>query len=321
VIESVEDNVDFWADGDALVSALQESPPRIPPHFGYDALGSDLFEEITELPDYYLTRVEDDLLRRHADDIAAQLDTPWVAELGSGSAKKTRALLSACAARNGVTYLPVDVSREMLVSSEEALAADGSPVDVLGLWGRYEAGLRWIHRERPGPVTIMWLGSSVGNSTRDERDALLSEISRTLEPGDLFLVSADLVKPKDVLEACYNDPPGRSAFVRFRLNHLTHLNRRFDGDFVVDRFQARAHYDEPTTTVEGHLYARVDHVAHLRALEVELALPAGDSVNVGYSVKFDPTRFVGDLRRFRLDPEAEWVDRRWKYGLFLFRRT
>ncbi|MEV0089036.1 L-histidine N(alpha)-methyltransferase [Saccharopolyspora sp. NPDC050642] len=319
-IESVDGDTSFWTDSDALVSCLREAPPRIPSHFGYDALGSNLFEEITALPDYYLTRVEDGLLRRHANDIADELGTPWIAELGSGSAKKTRVLLAACAARRQTTFLPIDVSREMLVSSGDALAIDCRDVTVRGLWGRYEAGLRWIRRERSTPVTVTLLGSTLGNTTPTERRNLLTEITRTLAPGDCFLVSVDLIKPAHIFESCYNDPPGHSAFVRFRLNHLAHINRRFDGDFVLDRFQARAHYNEHTHAVEGHLYATKDHMAKLRALDVELKFRAGDSINVGFSAKFDPSRFVDNMRQFDLIPHTHWIDQRWKYGLFLFHR-
>ena len=320
-IESVDGGSGFWTDDETLVPCLREVPARIPPHFGYDELGSALFEEITELPGYYLTRVEDGLLRRNADEIAASVATPWIAELGSGSSKKTRVLLAACACRRPTTFLPIDVSREMLVSSGDALAADCSGVDVRGLWGRYEAGLSWIHEARTGPVTMMLLGSGLGNTTPAERRALLAEISRTLEPGDRFLVSADLIKPADVFEAAYNDPPNRSAFARFRLNHLTHLNRRFGGDFSLDRFQARAHYDESSATVEGHLHATSDHTATLRALDVELGFRAGDSINVGFSAKFDAEHLVAGMRPFGLVAQAQWIDQRWKYGLFLFRRS
>ncbi|MER7078606.1 dimethylhistidine N-methyltransferase [Saccharopolyspora kobensis] len=319
-IEAVDGDTGFWADGDSLRSALRETPPRIPPHFGYDALGSQLFEEITELPDYYLTRVEGDLLRRHADEIADAVGTPWVAELGSGSGKKTRALLAACAARRSTTYLPIDVSREMLVSSGDALAAECPDVAVRGLWGRYEAGLGWIRRERASPVTAMLLGSTLGNATADERRALIAEIARTLAPGDRFLVSADLIKPGHVLERCYNDPPGRSAFVRFRLNHLAHLNRRFDGDFALDRFRAVAHFDERTRAVEGHLHATAEHMARLRALGLSMAFRPGDVINVGISAKFDPVRLADEMGEFGLVPGSSWTDHRWRYGIFLFHR-
>ncbi len=319
-IESLQDRTGSTSEADALVSCLREQPPRIPPHFGYDALGSHLFEEITELPDYYLTRVEDRLLRAHVRDIADKLDTPWIVELGSGSAKKTRALLAACAARRQTTFLPIDVSHDMLIASRDAIADDGDGVSVRGLWGRYEAGLGWITERRSGPLTIMLLGSTLGNATPAERRALLTEISDTLDNGDRFLVSVDLVKAAHVFETCYNDPPGYSAFQRFRLNHLAHLNRRFDGDFELDRFRARAHYNERTATVEGHLYATTEHEVTLRALELQLELRTGDAINVGFSAKFDAASFVAELNELGLTPLAQWIDEPSAYALFLFGR-
>lgn len=320
-IVAVDDEAGFWEDRDALLACLAEHPPRIPPWYGYDELGSQLFEEITELPTYYLTRAEHALLRRHSDEIAERLACGSVAELGSGSAKKTRMLLRACTARRRTTYLPIDVSREMLASSGAALTAEFPELTVRALWGRYEAGLASLRDAGNGPVAVVFLGSNLGNTTPAERSALLGEIAATLRPGDRFLVSVDLDKPAAELETCYNDPPGRSAFARFRLNHLTHLNRRFGGDFALHRFVPRAHYDAATATVEGHLHVTEDHVARLRDLGIGLTLTRGDSVNVGFSAKFRPEEFVTDVCGFGFGAESRWIDDVARYGVFLFART
>ncbi len=319
-IVSVDDEAAFWQDADALRSCLAESPPRVPPWFGYDELGSKLFEEITELPTYYLTRVEHGLLQRHAGEIADRLGCERIAELGSGSAKKTRLLLAACTERRPTTYLPIDVSREMLVASGDALTAELTELRVNGLWGRYEAGLAHL-RDSGDPVVVAFLGCNIGNTTPVERAALLGEIAATLRPGDRFLVSVDLEKPADVLEACYNDPLDRSATARFRLNHLTHLNRRFDGDFVLHCFYPRAHYDAASATVEAHLYATEDQTVTLRELGVRLDLRRGDSINVGFSAKFHRPDFVADVCALGFDLDAQWIDPVWQYGLLLFVRT
>lgn len=311
----------FWEDQDALLAGLQESPPRIPPWFGYDELGSELFEEITELPSYYLTRVEHDLLRQHAREIAERLGCGSVAELGSGSAKKTRLLLAACTDRRPTTYLPIDVSREMLVTGAEALTAEFAQLRVRALWGRYEAGLASLRERDEAPVSVAFLGSNIGNTTPAERTALLGEIAAALRPGDRFLVSVDLDKPREVLEACYNDPAGRSAFVRFRQNHLAHLNHRFDSDFVLHRFYPRAHYDVTTSTVEGHLYATEEHTVSLKRLGVTLHMGRGDSINVGYSAKFHLPQFVADVSALGFALDEQWIDAVWQYGIFLFART
>ncbi|MCX4967509.1 L-histidine N(alpha)-methyltransferase [Streptomyces sp. NBC_00654] len=318
---AVDKGAAFWDDRSALLAGLGEEPPRIPAHFGYDALGSDLFELITELPDYYLTRVEFGLLKRHADEMADLIGCGSIAELGSGSAKKTRLLLAACAARRPTSYLPIDVSREMLEASGRDLAATLPSVRVRGLWGRYEAGLAWLRDSEPEPVVVSFLGSNLGNMTSAELDGLMSEIVGTLRPGDGFLVSVDLLKSARTLEAAYNDPEGRSAFTRFRFNHLDHLNRRFDGNFDSRNFQVRAHFDSDASAVEARVYAREDHSVALRALNLELNLRRGESINVGLSRKFRREQFVADVTSRGLDLRAEWIDEEWQYGIFLFTRS
>lgn len=319
-VVALEDDATFWEDTGTLRACLTEPVPRIPPWFGYDERGSELFEAITELPTYYLTRVEWDLLRRHGAEIAERLACGRVAELGSGSAKKTRLLLGECAARRPTTYLPVDVSREMLESSGVALRADVPSLGVTGLWGRYEAGLDRLAADGGDPLAVMFLGGNLGNTTPGERDALLARIAATLRPGDAFLVSADLLKSAEVFETCYNDPPGRSAFAEFRINHLAHLTRRFGGGADLSAYEPHARFDRRAGVVEGHLWARRDAVLSVPGLGVTRELPRGAGINVGFSAKFDRDRFAADVAAHGLAHEAEWVDPAWRYGIFLFRR-
>lgn len=318
-VHPVELESGFFDDTAPLRECLTEELPRIPPWFGYDARGSELFEQITELPTYYLTRVEWELLRRHGADIAARLDTPRVAELGSGSAKKTRLLLEACARDRPTTYLPVDVSREMLEHSADRLA-DVPGLTVSGLCGRYEAGLDRLRDDGGPPLAVLFLGANIGNTTPAERDALLARIAATLRPGDAFAVSADFLKSAEVFETCYNDPPGHSAFAEFRLNHLGHLARRFGGDVDLDDFRAVAHYDAGAEVVDGRLWARHDRHIALPGLGLDLVLRRGESINVGFSAKFDRERFCRDVESHGLRVEAEWTDPTHRYGILLFRR-
>ncbi|MFL1428628.1 MULTISPECIES: L-histidine N(alpha)-methyltransferase [unclassified Nocardiopsis] len=208
----VADSGDTVPEDTVVRDLLRETPPRLPPWLGYDEVGSRLFEQITELPTYHLTRVERRLLERHAPEMAELLACERLAELGSGSAKKTRLLLEGhlrlSLGAAATAYLPIDVDRSMLESSATALCADLDGLEVTGLWGRYEAGLGWLRTHPGGPLAVAFLGSGFGNATREERDALLGEVARTLGPGEGFLVSADLDKGREALEACYNDPPG-----------------------------------------------------------------------------------------------------------------
>src|SRR5699024_8408565 len=160
---------------------------------GYDEVGSELFEQITALPTYYLTRVERGLLAHHSAEIA-ELLRGQLAERGSGSAEKTQLLVGSCVRLRQTTYLPIDADREMLRAGGSVVCAELDGLKVTGLWGRYEAGLEWLRAHSGGPLTIIFLGSSFGNALYEERDTLLDEIARTLGPGGGFLVSADLDK-------------------------------------------------------------------------------------------------------------------------------
>ena len=312
----------FWDDTALLRAGLLESIPRIPPVFGYDERGSDLFEAITELPTYYLTRVEWALLRAHAAEIARYLDADQIVELGSGSAKKTRELLGACQRQRPTTYFPVDVSLEMLETSGRTLSADIPGLEVVGLWGRYEQALARLRADRRDRRRVLvFLGSNIGNATPAERSALLTDIAATLGPGDGLLFSADLLKPAEVFDIGYNDPPGHRAFAEFRLNHLTHVNRRFGADFAVERYSPRAHFVERTGMVEGHLYALADQRVHLPALDLELEVRRGKSINVGFSAKFGRDQLDTELAARGMVVERWWVDAEWQYGILLARRT
>jgi L-histidine N-alpha-methyltransferase len=318
---AVDDGTGFWHDDQDLVTCLSEPVPRIPPVYGYDARGSALFEEITRLPTYYLTRVEWKLLRRAADDIATQLGAGALAELGSGSAKKTAVLLAACVKCRPTTYLPVDVSAEMLRHSAVTLSAELPSLNIVALHGRYEAGLRWLSDQpRETPLIVSFLGSNAGNATPDERSALFSAIAEVLRSGDGLLLSADLIKTAAVHEKCYNDPPGFRAFAEFRLNHLTHLNNLFGADFDPGLFAPRAYYNTATNTVEGHLYANSPIIASLPDLGLVLHLPVGETINVGFSAKFDTRELARELQGHGLNIEQQWLDSAWHYGIFLARK-
>ncbi|GHD26918.1 dimethylhistidine N-methyltransferase [Nocardiopsis kunsanensis] len=308
------------AEEEVVRACLLQTPPRLPPWLGYDPVGSELFEQITELPTYYLTRVERGLLERYSSDLAEQLGCGRLAELGSGSAKKTALLLESCVRLRATTYLPIDVDRSMLESSGAMLSAQMDGLEVTGLWGRYEAGLEWLRTYPGDPLAVAFLGSSFGNTTREERDGLLDEIARSLRPGERFLLSADLDKSREALEACYNDPPGYSAFADFRLNYLTQLNRRYGAGFVLDDFVPEAHYNAATSTVEGILRARDDRTVPIPGLGLTLHVPRGHFVNVGYSVKFNGERLVRDVGAHGFSLRSQWRDHETQYGFFLFSR-
>lgn len=302
-----------------MLDCLQQSHPRLPAWFGYDTVGSRLFEQITTLPNYYLTRVERELLRHNASEVAA-LTGATVAELGSGSADKTRLLLANCRALRRTTYIPVDISKEALDGGTARVASEFPDIAISGLWGHYEAGLDWLRTRASGTTTLALLGANLGNTTTPEREALLEHISHTLRPGDGFLVSADLRKPAHEFDNSYNDPPDRTAFADFRLNYLTQLNQRFGSDFDLSHFRPKAHYEPENGVVEGNLYPLRDQTVPVPKLGHTLDLAAGEPLNVGYSAKFDRDQLTSEAAAHSFDLRAEWIDPQWQYGLFLFHR-
>lgn len=316
----VADRGDAVPEEEVVRDHLGRTPPGLPPWLGYDEAGSLLFERITELPAYYLTRVERALLERHSAEVAELLGCGRIVELGSGSAKKTRLLLEGCLRLRPTSYLPIDVDRAMLAASGAALCAELDGLEVTGLWGRYEDGLDWLRAHAGGPLAVVFLGSTFGNAVREERGGLLREIARSLGPGDAFLVSADLDKDRETLEACYNDPPGEAAFADFRLNYLTRLNDLYGAEFALDDFVPRARYNADTSTVEGLLVARADRAVPVPGLGVTVRVPRGGFLNVGYSVKFDERGLAREVGAHGFDLQARWLDEDAGYGIFLFRR-
>lgn len=316
----VDSDAEPRTDADHLIAGLRDLPRRIPSYFGYDARGSELFEQVTTLSTYYLTSTERTLLARAARKIARLADCPRVAELGSGSAKKTRLLLEACLAERPTTFMPIDVSREMLEASAESLTGALPGLRVVAIWGRYGPALRSLHAHGDEPCLLAFLGSTYGNMLATEREELTTSIVAALRAGDRFLVTADLQKPREVLEVAYNDPPDKRIFAEFRLNRLAHLNRLFDGDFAQERYYERAHYDERTRNIEAHVYASERQRVSLRGLDLELDLERGDSMIVDVAHKFSRPQLVSDLGARGLDLEAEWIDGVRQYGVFLFAR-
>ncbi|WP_158893574.1 L-histidine N(alpha)-methyltransferase [Amycolatopsis anabasis] len=310
----------LWLDGSDLRTSLRASPRRIPSYYGYDQRGSEIFDAITRLPEYYLTATELRLLRTHAREIAELAGCDWLVELGSGSARKTRALLEAMAERKPTTFLPVDVSKEMLERTAERLLEAVADLSVIGLIAKWESGLDWVRENRAGPCVFAFIGSGLGNMLADERDLLLERISDACRPGDYFLTTADFEKRPAMLETAYNDPPGSDLWGQFRLNRLHRINELFGGDFALERYYEYCHYNTVTSTIEARIYASEAQRVRLAGLGMELNLVRGESIVVDYSFKFRRPELVEELGRYRFRVVGEWIDGLKQYGVFLARK-
>jgi dimethylhistidine N-methyltransferase len=253
---------------DAVDSGLNSASKHLPCRFLYDEAGSDLFEEICDLPEYYLTRAERQILEDHSDEITAELPTTTtLAELGSGSSTKTRLLIEAFLRRRGrLRYVPVDISRTILDESAQRLLAAYERLEIQAIADEYEAGLEHLRSENGGPKLIAWLGSNVGNFDRVQAGRFMRSIRAAMGSRDHLLIGVDLRKEAKVLERAYDDDAGVTA--RFNLNLLRRINQELGGNFELEAFTHRADYRVREGRVEMSLVSRHAQEVEIEALDL-----------------------------------------------------
>jgi L-histidine N-alpha-methyltransferase len=289
----------------------------LPPKYFYDDCGSRLFDAICDVPEYYLTRTEHALLAAVADEVVALAAPQDLVELGSGASRKTRLLLDALQ-RAGVRthYVPIDVSESMLRRSAETLLTDYPALQIHALVGDYE---RHLHCVRSGRrQLVVFLGSSIGNFTPAEAARFLRRVAEQLDRGDHFLLGVDLVKDHAVLHAAYNDAVGLTA--EFNRNILRVINRTLDATFNPDAFDHVAFFNPEASQIEMHLRARTKQTVRIRALDMRVALAAGETIHTEISRKFTRDETVAMLRQAGFEP-VRWFEPANRYfGLALARR-
>jgi dimethylhistidine N-methyltransferase len=302
--------------GKDVISGLGQAPKSLPPHYFYDDRGSQLFEQICELPEYYLTRTETAILQQYAPAIAQITGPCELVELGSGSALKTRILLDAYASlEQPLHYMPIDVSAGILESSAKDLLIDYPTLQVHGLISTYELALAKLEPAQLPTRMICFLGSTLGNLSPAECEVFFSQVKAALEPGEYFLIGFDLQKSPDTLEAAYNDSQGITA--EFNLNMLHHLNWRFAGDFDISQFEHVAFYNQSLHQIEIYLKSLRSQTVHLRSLNLTLDFTAGETIHTEISRKFNLVFMQQDLRAKGLTPIQAWSDPKQWFGLVL----
>ncbi len=269
---------------DELRASLTEAPPRLPSKYFYDDRGSELFERITELPEYYQTRTEAAILRAAADAIAERTGAEELVELGSGAATKTRILLDALARAGRLRlYVPLDFSEGTLRRVANELVAEYPGLAVHGVVGDF---LEHVEELPPGRRRlVIFLGGTIGNLGPERERAFLREVHGAMAPGDWFLLGTDLIKDPAVIEAAYNDAAGVTA--EFNRNILTVVNRLAGGDFDPERFAHRAFWDAPMHRIEMRLVAASAQTVRLAALPLTLTIGAGEEISTEISTKYD----------------------------------
>jgi dimethylhistidine N-methyltransferase len=306
-------------DGEDIVQGLQSYPKTLPPKYFYDDRGSELFEQICLLPEYYPTRTEAAILEEYADEIAQMTNCCELVELGSGSSTKTRFLLDAYQKiADSCSYLPIDVSGGILKASVLELQQQYPDFFIQGLLGTYEQALEHLELERSDSERsrmIFFLGSSIGNFTASECDRFLHKVACTLRKGDYFLLGTDLQKPKEILEAAYNDSQNVTA--AFNLNILSHLNWRFQGDFDPNLFTHQAIYNQTENQIEMYLHCRDDHQVSLEVLDLNIQFKTGESILTEISRKFDLEVLKMQLELQGLKTLKVWTDPQKLFSLVL----
>ena len=303
---------DFSEDVRAGLSA---SPKRLSCAFLYDETGSEIFEEICELPEYYLTRAESEILRDQAEEILDEApDDLTLVELGSGSSTKTRIVIDAYLRRHKrLHYVPIDISREMLEQSSAELLGDFPGLRVTALATEYASGLHALSEVAPGPKLVLWLGSNVGNFERPDAARFLSEVRRDLTPADRLLMGIDLRKDRGTLERAYDDSQGVTA--RFTLNLLQRINSELGGNFDLDAFRHRATYNEATGRVEIYIDSLRKQTVRIDELDLDVSFEEGESMHAENSHKYGLREIDLLAEQAGFVVNGRWFDRAERYSM------
>ena len=309
----------------AVRRGLASWPKRLPPWLFYDEAGSRLFEAITELPEYYLTRTERGIFAANAEAViahAAAGSRLRIAELGAGSAEKTRLLLKAAVRRQGtLLYEPVDVSSSALDGACERIEREIPGVIVTPRVMDYTHGdghSFHLHEPRGGErQLVLYIGSSIGNFEPEEAAGLLRRVRAPLKTGDAFLLGVDLVKDEARLLAAYND--AASVTAAFNRNLLVRLNREFGADFNPEAFAHRALWNAAESRIEMHLVSRLAQRIRLAWLNLEVDFAAGETIHTENSYKYRPGQAEAMLTQAGFAPEAVWTDARGWFAVCLGR--
>jgi dimethylhistidine N-methyltransferase len=302
----------------ADVSGGLAAPPRtLSPKWFYDERGSELFEQITALPEYYLTRAEHEILTDHAQEIAGACGARTLVELGSGSSRKTRLLLDALLGTGTLErYVPVDVSSSALIAAGEALCAEYPKLRVAATVTDFEGDLV-LSDDDPAPRMLAFLGSTLGNFDPLQRRDLYAAFRRALRPDDFLLLGADLVKDESVLVPAYNDSLGITA--AFNKNVLAVINRELNADFRIDEFDHRAVWNAQDERIEMYLRSQTQQSVKIRALDLVIDFAADEDLRTELSCKFRRTGLTRELADGGFTVERWWTDRADRFALLLAR--
>ncbi len=297
---------------------LSAEPKQLFPKYFYDDLGSQLFEAICLLPEYYLTRAENEILARSADEIGGAVEGhKTLLELGSGSASKTRCIIEALLRQQpSLLYIPVDISASALETSSRVLLQSYPALHIRAYASDYYDGFAAIAAEDRGRTLALFLGSNIGNFDSDEARTFLRALRNVLHAGDALLLGADLKKRAHILEAAYDDALGVTA--AFNLNLLARINRELDADFNLRAFKHYVRYNEEIGRIEVYIESMRTQTVGLRKLGMDIQFAAGELIHTENSYKYD----LEDLSRLAVETgftrARTWLDRAEQFSSNLF---
>ncbi|SPM34118.1 Uncharacterized conserved protein, contains predicted SAM-dependent methyltransferase domain [Mycobacterium rhizamassiliense] len=297
-----------------VLDGLREIPKSLPPKWFYDSVGSDLFDQITRLPEYYPTRAEAEILRTRSAEVAAASEADTLVELGSGTSEKTRQLLDALRDRGSLRrFVPFDVDSSILQIAANAIQEEYPGVEIKAVCGDFEEHLGEI--PSGGRRLFAFLGSTIGNLTPGPRAEFLRSLSAVMRPGDTLLMGTDLVKDTDRLLRAYDDSAGVTA--RFNRNVLAVINRELDADFDVDAFAHVARWNDDEQRIEMRLRSEVGQRVRINALDLAVDFTAGEEMLTEVSCKFRPEGVSAELADAGLRRVQWWTDKAGDFGLSL----
>ena len=298
---------------------LSTHPKQLFPKHLYDELGSQLFEAICRVDEYYLTRAEKEILSERADDIVASIpQCRTLIELGSGSAEKTVKIIEALLLhQTELLFIPVDISASALEKSSRALLAAYPALRIEAYAADYLEGLAAMQPLAPGPALILFLGSNIGNFEKAEARTFLQAIRRMLRKSDALLLGADLKKDRATLEAAYNDALGVTR--AFIVNELARINRELGGDFDLWAFGLRSVYNEEAGCVDVYLESLRSQSVNIRSLDLSISFAAGERIHMEHSYKYSVDDLSSLATESGLELTSTWLDEQQRFSSNLFR--
>lgn len=315
LVHAITPNTTYEFAADVRAGLTKSGQKELLSKYLYDDVGSALFEVISHLPEYGLTRADERLLRRHSWDIVERVATApvAVAELGSGSGRKTRHLLEALCRRQRTRYYPIEISRSALVMCERELS-DIESISILGFEREYLDGLLEVAAQRRSGqhLLVLFLGSTIGNFDPPAGIKFLAEVRRILQPGDSLLLGTDLIKSTAQLLAAYDDELGVTA--AFNLNLLARINRELDGNFDLAQFEHLARVDQENSSVQMHLRSKRRQVVHIRTAQLSVEFLEGETVWTESSHKYSLEEVSQMVRATGFRCEAQWIDEQWPFA-------